>query len=62
MLDTELIDILPDEMSDETAHHLVNLGQCRFEWVKNNLILAKTLLVFLAASILHRDIRKLCAV
>jgi hypothetical protein len=24
MIDTKLIDILPDEMSDETAHHLVN--------------------------------------
>jgi hypothetical protein len=24
MLDTKLIDILPDEMSDETVHHLVN--------------------------------------
>ncbi len=24
MIDTKLIDILPDEISDETAHHLVN--------------------------------------
>lgn len=24
MIDTKLIDILPDKMSDETAHHLVN--------------------------------------
>ena len=24
MIDTKLIDILPDEMPDDTAHHLVN--------------------------------------
>lgn len=24
MIDTKLIDILPDEISDEVAHHLVN--------------------------------------
>ena len=43
-----------------TKNALHFVGQCRFEWVKNTLILVKTLLIFSGANILHRDTRKLC--